>query len=89
MSQIEISQLPPPEVVKLLDARFIRERMLKRYAELSQVSVPKVGDPIYNAFSSMSEEVTRLDKSFKISRSRTWLPMRPNQPTATRRLATS
>lgn len=65
MSQIEISQLPPPEVVKLLDARFIRERMLKRYAELSQVSVPKVGDPIYNAFSSMSEEVTRARQEFQ------------------------
>ncbi|MGL1636579.1 baseplate assembly protein, partial [Vibrio parahaemolyticus] len=59
MSQIEIYQLPPPEVVQQLDASLIRTRMLKRYAELSNTSVPKAGDPLYFAFSAISEEVTR------------------------------
>ena len=65
MSQIEISQLPPPEVVTLLDAQLIRTRMLERYAALSNVAVPKIGDPIYNAFSSMAEEVTRARQEFQ------------------------
>ncbi|WP_158117224.1 baseplate assembly protein [Vibrio cincinnatiensis] len=65
MSQIEVSQLPPPEVVKQLDANSILKRMLKRYAELMDVDVPKTGDPIYNAFSSMAEEVTRARQEFQ------------------------
>ncbi|EHE6924446.1 TPA: baseplate J/gp47 family protein [Vibrio cholerae] len=65
MSQIEIYQLPPPEVVQQLDASFIRTRMLKRYAELSNTSVPKAGDPLYFAFSAMSEEVTRARQEFQ------------------------
>ncbi|OQK44016.1 phage-related baseplate assembly protein [Vibrio vulnificus] len=65
MNQIEISQLPPPEVVTQLDAKSILERMLARYAELSSVGLPKVGDPIYNAYSSMAEEVTRARQEFQ------------------------
>ncbi|WP_337162720.1 baseplate assembly protein [Vibrio fluvialis] len=65
MSQIEISQLPPPAVVTQLDAKSILDRMLIRYSELAEVDIPKVGDPIYNAFSSMAEEVTRARQEFQ------------------------
>ncbi|HFQ4828457.1 TPA: baseplate J/gp47 family protein [Vibrio vulnificus] len=65
MSQIEIPQLPPPEVVKQLDAASIRARMLNRYAQLMGIDAPKVGDPLYNAFSAMSEEVTRARQEFQ------------------------
>ncbi|WP_235424816.1 baseplate J/gp47 family protein [Vibrio vulnificus] len=65
MSQIEIPQLPPPEVVKQLDAASIRARMLNRYAQLMGIDAPKVGDPLYNAFYAMSEEVTRARQEFQ------------------------
>lgn len=65
MSQIEVSQLPPPEIVQQLEASVPRDRMLTRYAELMNRSVPKAGDPLYFAFSAMSEEVTRLRQEFQ------------------------
>lgn len=65
MSQIDLSKLPPPEVVQQLDAISIRTRLLLRYAELQGVDVPKVGDPLYNAMSSMAEEVTRARQEFQ------------------------
>lgn len=60
-----MSQLPPPEVVQQLDAGSVRERMLTRFALLMGVNKPKVGDPMYNAFSAMSEEVTRARQEFQ------------------------
>jgi len=65
VSQIEVSQLPPPEIVQQLEASVPRDRMLTRYAELMNRSVPKAGDPLYFAFSAMSEEVTRLRQEFQ------------------------
>lgn len=65
MNQIEISQLPPPEIVQQLDASVPRDRMLARYAELMGSDVPKAGDPLYFAFSSMAEEVTRARQEFQ------------------------
>jgi len=65
MNQIEISQLPPPEIVQQLDASVPRDRMLVRYAELMGSDVPKAGDPLYFAFSSMAEEVTRARQEFQ------------------------
>ncbi|EOV1173360.1 baseplate J/gp47 family protein [Vibrio fluvialis] len=65
MSQIEISQLPPPEIVQQLEASVPRDRMLARYAELMDSDVPKAGDPLYFAFSAMSEEVTRARQEFQ------------------------
>nr|WP_255725090.1 baseplate J/gp47 family protein [Photobacterium sp. OFAV2-7] len=57
--------MPPPEVVQQLDAVSTRTRMLNRYAELQGVDVPKVGDPLHNAVSAMSEEVTRARQEFQ------------------------
>ncbi|SIO94662.1 baseplate assembly protein [Vibrio spartinae] len=65
MSQIDLSQLPAPEIVQQLDAVSVRTRMLNRYAELQQVDSPKPGDPLYFAFSSMAEEVTRARQEFQ------------------------
>ncbi|KFA98780.1 baseplate assembly protein [Vibrio sp. ER1A] len=65
MSQIVISDLPPPEVVQQLDTSLVHQRMLNRYAELQGVEVPKIGDPLYNAMASMTEEVTRARQEFQ------------------------
>ncbi|MEI8634717.1 baseplate J/gp47 family protein [Vibrio sp. PP-XX7] len=65
MSQIDLSQLPAPEIVQQLDAVIIRTRMLARYAELKQVDAPKTGDPLYFAFSAMAEEITRARQEFQ------------------------
>lgn len=65
MNQIEISQLPPPEIVQQLDASIPRDRMLARFAELMGTNVPKAGDPLYFAFSAMGEEVTRARQEFQ------------------------
>ncbi|MBY8161398.1 baseplate J/gp47 family protein [Vibrio fluvialis] len=65
MNQIEISQLPPPEIVQQLDASIPRDRMLARFAELMDTNVPKAGDPLYFAFSAMGEEVTRARQEFQ------------------------
>ncbi|KDM91398.1 baseplate J/gp47 family protein [Photobacterium galatheae] len=65
MSQIDLSKLPPPEIVQQLDATAIRSRMLQRYAQLQNVDAPKVGDPLYNAMSAMAEEVTRARQEFQ------------------------
>ncbi|MDW6004725.1 baseplate assembly protein [Vibrio mangrovi] len=65
MSQIDLSQLPPPEIVQQLDAVSVRTRMLNRFAELQHVDPPKAGDPLYFAFSSMAEAITRARQEFQ------------------------
>ncbi|END5526327.1 baseplate J/gp47 family protein [Vibrio vulnificus] len=65
MSHIDIYKLPPPEVVKQYSAEEVLSRMLARYAELQGVEIPRAGDPLYNAMSSMSEEVTRARQEFQ------------------------
>lgn len=65
MTQIDLSQLPAPEVVQQIDTSVIHKRMLSRYCVLMDVDAPRVGDPLYNAFSAMSEEVARARQEFQ------------------------
>ncbi|TQQ01708.1 baseplate assembly protein, partial [Vibrio cholerae] len=54
MSQIEIYQLPPPEVAQPLAASFIRTRILTRYVDFSNHPFPPARHSLYLAFPPLS-----------------------------------
>ncbi len=65
MSQIDLSQLPPPEIVQQIDAEQIHSAMLARFQQLMPDMDVKVGDPIYNAFLAQAQREVTVRQEFQ------------------------